>query len=83
MLKKMTILQLRYLSTKYDELALGLTNKDFVDNASDYFERNHAEYYMYTSVSSHQTQKWGLVMKNILCPLLLNSQICTLPTCEP
>lgn len=43
MLKKMTIVQLS-LSTKYDELGWGLTDKDFVDNASDYFERNHAEY---------------------------------------
>lgn len=41
----MTIVQLS-LSTKYDELGWGLTDtcKDFVDNASDYFERNHAEY---------------------------------------
>lgn len=36
-----------YFSIKYDELGWGFIDKDFVDNVSDYFERNYVEYYMY------------------------------------
>lgn len=67
----MTIVQLSYLSTKYDELGWGLTDKDFVDNASDYFERHHAEYYMYIGLFTLDP-KMRTGNENILCPLLSN-----------
>lgn len=79
----MTIVQLSYLSTKYDELGWGLTDKDFVDNASDYFKRNHAEYYMYIGLFTLDPKMRTGNEKHSLPFTVKYSQICTLPKCEP